>query len=376
MNIYYPSKNIFTNDHTSSIMEYGVITASFFLVSALAIILQVFFTSPISPDLLDLPPEPSSHLFTPNNHLQGVIKLGEGILNKPEGLCVDQKGMLYTATRDGWIKRLHTNGTWENWKKIHNRHTLLGLTITRTGDLIVCDAEEGLIKVSEDGAMTALATHINGENIRFADDVAEAGDGSLYFSVASTKFGLHDAHLDMLEAKPHGQLLKYDPFTMETSLVLDGLAFANGVAISSDQEFLVVCETWKFRCLKYWLKEEIRGKVDIFIDNLPGSPDNINLAPDGSFWIALLQLTSSRMKFVHSSKAIKHLLATFPKLYDQVNALDKSAMAVNVGSDGKIIKRLDDPSGEVMAFVTSALEFNGKLYFGSLKNDFVGMLPI
>lgn len=49
----------------------------------------------------------------------------------------------------------------------------------------------------------------------------------------------------MLEAKPHGQLLKYDPSTKETSLVLDGLGFANGVTISSDQEFLVVCETWK-----------------------------------------------------------------------------------------------------------------------------------
>ncbi|KAJ0591011.1 putative strictosidine synthase [Helianthus annuus] len=104
---------------------------------------------------------------------------------------------------------------------------------------------QGLIKVSKDGAVTALATHLNDEYIKFADDVVEAGDGSLYFSVASTKFRLHDAHLDMLEAKPHGQLLKYDPVTMETSLVLDGLWFANGVAVSSDQVFLVVCETWK-----------------------------------------------------------------------------------------------------------------------------------
>ncbi|KAK1420653.1 hypothetical protein QVD17_22421 [Tagetes erecta] len=357
-------------------MEFGVITATCLLVSALAVTLQVLFFSPISPDTLQLPTEPSSHLFTPNNHLQKVIKLGQGMLNKPEGLCVDQKGMLYTATRDGWIKRLHTNGTCENWKKIHDSDTLLGLTMTRAGDLIVCDTHEGLIKVSEDGEVTALATHMNGENISFADDVVEAGDGSLYFSVASTKFGLHNWFLDALEAKPHGQLLKYDPVTMETSLVLDGLGFANGVTISADHEFLVVCESWKFRCLKYWLKEEVKGKVDVFIDNLPGAPDNINLAPDGSFWIAILQLTSSRMKFVHSSKVIKHLLATFPKLSNQVQALERSAMAINVGSDGKIIRRLDDPTGEVMGFVTSVLEFDGDLYFGSLKNEFIGKLPI
>ncbi|XP_024966966.1 protein STRICTOSIDINE SYNTHASE-LIKE 5-like [Cynara cardunculus var. scolymus] len=355
-------------------MEYGIITASIILVSAIAIALQVFFFSPISPEPLILPPSPP--LFTPNNHLQGVIKIGEGIVKKPEDVCVDQKGMLYTATRDGWIKRLHTNGTWENWKKIHNKDTLLGLIITRVGDLVVCDTEEGLIKVGEDGEVTALATHLNGEKIRFADDVVEADDGSLYFSVASTKFELHNWHLDVLEAKPHGQLLKYDPSTKETSLVLDGLGFANGVTISSDQEFLVVCETWKFRCLKYWLKEEMGGKVDVFIDNLPGGPDNIKLAPDGSFWIAILPLTSSRMKFIHSSRAIKHLLATFPKLFEQVKVLDRSAMVINVGSDGRIIKRLDDPNGQVMAFVTSILEFEGNLYFGSLYNDFIGKLPI
>ena len=46
----------------------------------------------------------------------------------------------------------------------------------------------------------------------------------------------------------------------------------------------------RFRCLKYWLKGEDKGKTEIFVENLPGGPDNIKLAPDGSFWIALLQV--------------------------------------------------------------------------------------
>lgn len=79
----------------------------------------------------------------------------------------------------------------------------------------------------------------------FADDVIEAADGSLYFSIASTKFGLHDWYMDMLEARPHGQLLRFDPSTNQTSLVLDNLNFANGVALSKDQDFLIVCETFK-----------------------------------------------------------------------------------------------------------------------------------
>ncbi|KAF5481695.1 hypothetical protein F2P56_002329 [Juglans regia] len=349
--------------------------SSFLLACLLAFTLQIVFFSPISPaGSLDLPVSSSASSLPANNKLQGVLKLGEGFLKDPEDVCVDKEGTIYAATRDGWIKRLHRNGSWENWKMMNSR-TLLGITITKEGDLIVCDSEKGLIRIGEDG-VNVLATHVNGSKIRFADDVIEASDGNLYFSVASTKFELHNWYLDVLEGKPHGQLLKYDPSSTETSILLDGLCFANGVALSRDQDYLVVCETWKFRCLKYWLKGEDKGKTEIFIDNLPGGPDNINLAPDGSFWIALLQLTSEGLEFVHTSKASKHLVATFPKLIEKVNGVYRKATVVNVAVDGKIIRRFDDPNGKVISFVTAAMEFEDHLYLGSLNSNFVGKLPL
>ncbi|KAI8553310.1 hypothetical protein RHMOL_Rhmol05G0004900 [Rhododendron molle] len=346
----------------------------FILSCCLAIILQVFFFSPITPEPLELPPASSASLLPTNSQLQRVIKLGEGILDKPEDVCIDKNGTLYTATRDGWIKRLRRNGSWEDWRRIES-DALLGLTITKHGSLIVCDAEKGLLEFGEDG-VTVLASHVNDNKIRFADDVIEAPDGSLYFSIASTKFGLHDWYFDVLEAKPHGQLLKYDPALNETSIVLDGLCFANGVALSVDQDYLVVCETWKFRCLKYWLSGEGKANTEIFVDNLPGGPDNIKLAPDGSFWIALLQLTSGGLEYVHTSKALKHLVATFPKLIERVKGMHTKATVVNVATDGKIIRSFEDPDGDVMSFVTSALEFEDHLYLGSLNSNFIGKMPL
>ncbi|GFS38525.1 hypothetical protein Acr_00g0058030 [Actinidia rufa] len=292
------------------------VCSCFVLSCLLAITLQVFIFSPISPDILELPPTSSASLVPTNSRLQRVIKLGEGFLENPEDVCVDKNGILYTATRDGWIKRLHRNGSWENWRKIDS-NALLGITITKAGSLIVCDGEKGLFKVDEDG-VTVLTSHVKGTEMRFADDVIEASDGSLYFSVASTKFGFHNVHLDFLEAKPNGQLLKYDPSSNDTSVVIDGLYFANGVALSTDQDYLVIKE-----------------KTQIFVDNLPGAPDNINLAPDGSYWIALLQLFSSKFEFLHTSKAFRYLAATYPGLYELVKGTDKKAMVVNVAADGK-----------------------------------------
>jgi len=158
--------------------------------------------------------------------------------------------------------------------------------------------------------------------------------------------------------------------------LLDHLSFANGVALSTDQDYLIVCETWKSRCLKYWLKEEIKGRTEIFIDKLPGGPDNINLAPDGSFWIALPQITRRGTEFLHTSRVAKHVIATFPKLLQSFSGVSTKAMVVNVGKDGKIVKMFDDPDGKVMSFVTSALEFEDNLYLGSLNTDFIGKLPL
>ncbi|RVX05508.1 Protein strictosidine synthase-like 4 [Vitis vinifera] len=346
--------------------------SSFVLASILASTLQIYFFSPISPDPLHLPPVSAAINLPTNNKLQEVTKIGEGFLNKPEDLCFDEDGILYTATRDGWIKRLHRNGSWEDWKLIGG-YALLGITTARAGGIFVCDAQKGLLKVGEDG-VSLLTSHVNGSEIRFADDVIEASDGSLYFSVASSKFGLHHWYLDLLEAKPHGQLLKYDPLLNETSIILDNLVFPNGVALSQDEDFLVVCETWK--CLKYWLKGERKGRTETFIDNLPNGPDNINLAPDGSFWIALIKLASDGFEFVHASKALKHFVATFPKLFQLVNGSNEKATVVKVAADGKIVDKFDDPNGKVMSFVTSALEFEDHLYLGSLNTNFIGKLPL
>ncbi|KAM6583581.1 hypothetical protein CsatB_010583 [Cannabis sativa] len=349
--------------------------SSFLLACLLAFTVQVFLFSPISPDSLKLPSTTSlASIFPPNNKLQEVSKLGEGFLERPEDVAVDKEGIIYTATRDGWIKRMHKNGSWENWKMLGG-HTLLGITTTKEGDLLVCDTEKGLLKVGENGVLV-VTSHVNGSKIRFADDVIEASDGSVYFSVASTKFGLHNWYLDVLEAKPHGQLLKYDPSSKKTSVILDDLGFANGVALSKDQDYLVVCESWKFRCLKYWLKGENKGKTDIFIENLPGGPDNINLAPDGSFWIALIQASSEGLEFVHKFKALKKFIATFPKLVELVNGAEGKATVVNVAADGKIRKKFDDLEGKVMRFVTTAIEFEDHLYLGSLSSNFIGKFPL
>lgn len=69
--------------------------------------------------------------------------------------------------------------------------------------------------------------------------------------------------------------------------MLDGLYFANGVAVSPDQSFVLVAEMVRYRVRRYWLDGLERGTVDTFVENLPGFPDNIRSNGKGTFWIGL-----------------------------------------------------------------------------------------
>ena len=99
---------------------------------------------------------------------------------------------------------------------------------------------------------------------------------------------------DLMEHRPNGRLLAYDPSSKTTQLVLDKLYFANGVAVSPDQSFVLVVDTCKYRIQRYWLTGPQKGKSDIFIDNLPGFPDGISSNGKDTFWLALIQGTKSR----------------------------------------------------------------------------------
>ncbi|XP_037488905.1 protein STRICTOSIDINE SYNTHASE-LIKE 4-like [Triticum dicoccoides] len=348
----------------------------FFGTAAVAVVLSlavhVAFHCPIQP----LPSPPSPARLPPNNLLQGLEKLGEGRLSGPEDVYIDAAagGTLYTATRDGWLQRMQPNGSWEQWRFVGGTD-LLGIAPSADGSMLVCDAHKGLLK-AEEGRVTILASTVEGSTIRFADAVIEASDGAVYFSDGSARFGFGEWFLDYLEARPTGRLLKYDPGTGKASVALDNLAFANGVALSRDEAFLVVCESWGFRCSKLWLKGDKAGQKETFVDNLPGSPDNIHLAPDGSFWIALLQLRSPWMDLITRWTLTKRVVASIPALHEPIKATAKGAMVAQVSEDGEIIRVLDDSQGKVIHFITSVSEFDGHLFLGSLSTNFLGKLSL
>ena len=85
------------------------------------------------------------------------------------------------------------------------------------------------------------------------------------------------------------RLIRLDLETGKIRILDDQLVFPNGVQLSADKHSVLVCETALARVIKHSISgpnSETIGKSEVFIDNLPGLPDNIRLTSTGNYWIA------------------------------------------------------------------------------------------
>ncbi|MCK4623144.1 MAG: strictosidine synthase family protein, partial [Desulfuromonadales bacterium] len=215
-----------------------------------------------------------------------------------------------------------------------------------------------------------LATSADGVPFKFTDALDISSDGTIYFTDASSKYGQNEYLYDLLESKPHGRFLCYDPATGQIKVLLKNLYFANGVALSQQEDFVLINETYRYRIVRYWLKGPKAGTHEIFIDNLPGFPDNISSNHKGTFWLALFTVRNEAADKLHPFPFLKAQMSKLPKAlwpkpkpYGLVLALDEQ---------GKIIQSLHEPTGKHLKEITSAREYGGYLYLGSLHNDRIG----
>jgi len=309
--------------------------------------------------------------FEKNTKLDAIEIINLPDTHGPEGLAfLDDE--VYAATREGWIVR-YDQQTGEQVKWVNTGGSPLGIVFDAHNNLLIADAYKGLLKVSPAGDISVLTRSVNGTDIDYADDLDVTADGKIYFSDASTKFGAQSnggtyaaSLLDTMEHGGHGRLLVYDPADESTKLLMDGLNFANGVAVDADSQFVLVNETGSYRIHKYWLQGDKAGQSEVLIDNLPGFPDNVVRGRDGRFWVGLVSPRSKPLDDLSMSPLVRKIFQRFPP-FMRPQAVPYSHVFAMTG-DGEVLASLQDPEGEHHTN-TGALETEDWLYISSLHAD-------
>jgi sugar lactone lactonase YvrE len=345
------------------------------LISIIALLVGYLLAWPVPINPAAWTPSPAPELtgvYAQNSELSRIERLKvDGFA--PEDVAIDGQDRIYCGTDDGRIFRFQADGTRpEVFANTQGRP--LGLIFDHDGNLIVADAIKGLLSISSDAAVSVLTTEADGIPFRCTNDLDIAGDGTIYFTDASYKFPLTRLKDDVLEHQPNGRFMSYDPNTRQTRVLLSDLYFANGVAVSPDQSFVLVNDTSSYRVRRFWLTGSKQGQSDIFIDNLPGFPDGISSNGRGTFWLALVNRRDGALDSILPHPFMRKMVWRLPS-FMQPN-IKRYAFALALDGNGKVVQNLQDPSPECFAQIANVVEHKGMLYFGSIGEHAIGRMPL
>lgn len=315
--------------------------------------------------------------------LKAAEILVAGQVDGPEDVLLDADGNIYCGSRDGYLYRIAApdHAEAEVLAKIGGRP--LGLAFDRDGRIVACVAGMGLVRVTMEGKVELLTDQTerslfsvqDDTTIRMADDIDIAPDGTIYFTDATKRYDIENWGLDLLEGRPNGRLLSYDPATRRTRTVCDNLRFPNGVCLMHDARHLLVASTWECSILIFDLARLSDGPR-VFASGLPGYPDNVNRASDGGYWVAL-----AGMRNPVFDQAMRHpgLRRRMTKRVPPTNWLFGNLNiggVLKIDGSGKVADALWDVPDGPLYMITSMREHEGSLYLGGVTNDKIGRLRL
>ena len=349
-------------------------------------VLDEVYVTPIHHRMDDAPsalPD-SGTAYALNNAISKTEYIGLDELEGPEDVILDREDNLYCGTRHGEIVRFFAPDYKRSEVFAHTGGFPLGLAFDKAGNLLSCVGAMGLYSISPDREVTRLSAEtrrtwtsvVDDARLRDPNDCDVAPDGRIFFTDSTTRYDAHEWALDSIEARPTGRLLCYDPKTGKTTTVLEKLRYANGVCMAHDGQSLFLAESWACSVHRYWFDGPKAGTLECVIKDMPGYPDNINRASDGTYWMAWLGMRTPSFDLALRHPGMRKRMTRNLPMDDWLFPNINTGGVVKFDETGKIIGTLGDMTGISHPMVTSMREHKGYLYIGGILNNRIGRYKI
>ncbi|GFQ08684.1 protein strictosidine synthase-like 10 [Phtheirospermum japonicum] len=217
----------------------------------------------------------------------------------------------------------------------------------------------GLLVVGPNGGRASpVATACDGVAFGLTNSVdIDQNSGVLYFTDSSTRFARRNHISIIISGDNTGRLMKFEPKTNKTTLLVDNLKFPNGVALSKNGDFLLFVETTT--------------------SQFPGFPDNIKRNRNGEFWVGINSRRGKILEWLISNSWIGNFIVRVSpidvtKLHLRLaHLIGHFGMGIRLNRDGNVVEVLDANTGKRWKFVSEVEEENGDLWIGSVTRSFV-----
>ena len=298
---------------------------------------------------------------------------GPGAEDVVVGLHGRDEGAVFTGTEDGSIFRIRHDGRRVD-RIAHTGGRPLGIELGLDGRLLVCDAHRGVLRIdTASGAVEQVTDSVHGRRMVFCNNAAIASDGTVWFSDTSTRFGIEHWKDDLVQDTRTGRLLRLAT-DGSIDVVLDGLAFANGVALSGDERYVAVAETAARTVVRHWIAGERAGQRDVLAKDLPGYPDNIARGSDGLIWVSIASPTDPLIERLQ--RGPQWLRRQVTRIPDRIQPKPKRTVRAQAYDDaGRLVRDLDVATGDYH-MVTGVREHEGRVWLGSLHEPAVAVVDL
>jgi gluconolactonase len=199
-------------------------------------------------------------------------------LRHPEGVTIDEEGNVWCGGEGGEIYRIRRDGSDIELVASTEGFTL-GLAFDGNGNLYTCDLKHASVfRLSvADGSLEPFADGSEGRKIRIPNfPVVDQRRNCLYVS---------DSY-DMEEPGPG--IWKFGLDTGEGDLWYDRpMTFANGMALSSERDFLYVAETFARKITRIPILEDgTAGESVTFVEGIERLPDGLAFDAGGNLYVS------------------------------------------------------------------------------------------
>ena len=221
-------------------------------------------------------------------------------LRHPEGLAIDGEGNVWCGGEGGEIYSIRRDGSEIELVASTNGFTL-GLAFDGTGNLYTCDLKHAAVFRLD--ATGRLERFVDGNEVR---------------KLRAPNFPVVDEQRDCLYVSdsydmkgPGPGIWRFDLSTGEGDLWYDRpMTFANGMALSSERNFLYVAETFARRVIRIpVLPDGSAGDAETFVRDIERLPDGLAFDARGNLYVSCYE--PSRIYRVHPDGEI-HLLVDDP----------------------------------------------------------------
>ena len=282
-------------------------------------------------------------------------------------------GAVVTGTDDGSIWLIRGDGRRID-RVARTGGRPLGIEELPGGLLLVCDAHLGLLRVDPaDGSVESLLGEVAGVPMAFCNNAAVAADGTIFFTDSSTHYGIEHWKKDFVEDTRTGRLLRLDTDGSVTVLE-DGLAFANGVALAADESFVAVAETAARTVVRHWLTGPRAGSRDHLVADLPGYPDNIARGSDGLVWVTIASPADPLVERLQ--RGPRWLRRQVTRIPERVQPKPRRTVRVQAyDAAGALVRDLSIDTAD-FHMVTGVREHDGRVWLGSLEEPAVAVVEL